>query len=641
MKAGELRIARNYMYLPGTSYLTALRGRRTIATIGAPITGLVWIKFRSGTAYLVASAGSAYYSATADGASAFSSVSTLTASAGRMQGFYSDHTDRAYFIDGVNRMRVWTGSGAMRNAGLQTPSSGTVVWSATGSKYPQDSTFYYAHSEYDSTNDIESPLCNPVQSVSTADDGTFKYTFPTTTTNGSSFDQYRCYKTQHGGNVFYRVGTIAKATTVWADGTDTDVARVDNSDILGTGFTNIDDEFLSTKEYSPMVGQGLKTNAITSTGLPPVGAIGGFFQGVFWVSGVAGYPHHVYWSNEFQPETFSPVNFMPIGNDYGDPVTAGGVCNDRQIFFTTNSIYRLNAWPSVVDPGFGLGAVRREEVTKDHGCIAKRSVTNFGVGQPNNRLFYLSTRGPMVTDGYGTWPLHADLDWSNRIINPAYAKNAVAVNYPKYQQVWLFCPSKSSTTNDIAFIYHYDSSHIKHSETVAVGKWMGPAHVRCAAAALGLEENTEGVMYIADTDGTGRVYQEDDGGSDAQLYDDANGGIWAEWETGDWPLGAESTEKRARRVFLSIVGSEEYRPRLSFAKSKATKEDHVGLTLITESGSEEMTMGRSSSKQMKTRTYRGGIWRTGTHMRFHSNYIGTGEHSVATIEIEVEEMGEA
>jgi hypothetical protein len=344
----------------------------------------------------------------------------------------------------------------------------------------------------------------------------------------------------------------------------------------------------------------------------------------------------LYFSQADFPESFSPVNFIPIENGLGDPVTGLGTANDRLIVFTTNTMYRINTLPSPTDPGFGLGLVTREEITKDHGCVAKRTVTNFGVGQPNNRLFYLSTRGPMITDGYETYPVNEDLDWSKELVNFSRISGSVAVNFPKYQQVWLFVPSKSSMTNDMAFIYHYHPNHLKKGP---VGSWLGPIHVRCQDAAIEYNDNSETRMYTADTDASGNVYREDAGPTDAQNYDDANGKIHWEWETGDNTLGEESANKRAQRVFLDVVGTDSFTPAFTYAIKKSDQENAIPLVNVTTNARTSVRFGTSNPDKIKSRTYRGGIWQTSSHFRWRMNETAAADRIISALEVELESFG--
>jgi hypothetical protein len=258
------------------------------------------------------------------------------------------------------------------------------------------------------------------------------------------------------------------------------------------------------------------------------------------------------------------------------------------------------------------------------------------VGQPNNRLFYLSTRGPMMTDAYQTWPLNEDLNWSDDLINFGQISKAVAVNFPKYQQVWLFVPSVNSQTNDIAFIYHYHPNHVKK---LPVGKWTGPVHARCAAAAVTYDQDTETRLFTADTNSSGNVYKEDSGLADASLYENAAGDINWEWETGDQPFGEESAHKRIQRVFLSVDGTDSFAPRLTYAVNQSDQENQIPLTNITKNAASTRVLGTSTIATAKSRSYQGGVWQTGSHFRWHMQETAKAERSIASFEMEVESFG--
>lgn len=631
---GELRFARNSHYLPESQKLAKLPGRTLFGAMGATVRGLSFVKFRTAGSFLIGAAGTSFYTAPVGTSESWTARATSLSGVGRMEALYHNGTDRVYVVDGVNRLRVWTGSGNMRSGGLTRPSAGTLSFlNNSATLYQSGTTFQMCHTEYDSTTGVESPPSDVARMSASAANGTFKYTFPTAT-NGSSFDKYRLYRTQHGTGIFYRLAEVASTTLRYYDGDDSEAlgSGVDNDTYWG--FRTVEDGFLSTQPTAAMVGEPLRANYITVNGTIPIGDIHGMFQNVYFITGVPGYPQDVYFAMPDFPEWFSPVNFLREENKKGDPVSGAGVANDRLIVFTLSSIFRHNTFPFPTSPGFGLGQATREEVTDDHGCVAKRSVVNFGVGQPNNRLFYLSSRGPMMTDGYETWPLNEDLNWSDRYVNTRAMSQAVAVNFPKYQQIWLFVPSRSSTVNDMAFIYHYHPNHRKHG---LVGKYTGPAHIRCGAAAVVGDSDEESRLYTADTNTTGNVYLEDNGVTDAAEYDDADGKINWEWETGD--IGQESKNRRVQRVFLDIEGDDTFDADLYVAVNKSKVEKRLELDLRTDVQASTTTFGNSDVDDEDSLTYRAGVWKTGTHFRWRMQETAAASRVIAGMEVEVETYG--
>lgn len=642
---GELVIARNCEYLPERGQLSKTKGRSLFGGMGAQAMGLSFVKFRSGAAFLIGAAGTSYYSAPVATSGSWSAIATGLTSVGRMEALYYEATDRAYISDGVNPMMVYTGSGSARVGGLRRPATGAVTLVNNGATtYIAGTTFYFCHTEYDPVNDVESAPSPVVQIASSVAGETFKYTFPAVT-NGAT-TKLRLYRSQNGGSVFYRLtpaADIASTLTRYYDGTDTEALGSSTDNLTAWGFSTFDDQFLSTRDILAMVGKPLTSNYITANGTFPIGDIMFSFQGSICVAGVRSFPQHLYFTTPGSPEMITPTNYIPIDNGYGDPIMAGITANDRALLFTLNTIYRLNALPFPTDPGYGIGIVRKEEVTKDHGCIAKRTVVNFGVGQPNNRAFYLSTRGPMMTDGYTTWPLNEDLDWSDRVVNMGAISQSVAINYPKYQQVRLYVPSKDSQTNDMCFIYHYHPSHTKQSaarETgVAVGKWAGPHSARCNAAAVAYEGNTETRLFIADTNATGNVFLEDSGLVDTQHCDDPSGAINWEWQTGDYPFEEESVHKRVQRVFVNQVGTDHFNPAFTCAVNKSAREFQVPLVNITSNQADSFAFGTSDVASELTQTYRGGVWQVGSHFRWHMQETAVADRQIASIETEVEAFG--
>ena len=634
---GELVISRNSFYEPESGALRKWPGNTLFGAVGAAVTGLSFVRFRSGSSFLIASTASDYYTAPVGTTGSWTArTSAGLTSGGKGEAVYFKDTDLAYVSDGVNRLRVWSGSGAMRAGGLTRPSVGTLTFlSNSATTYPNTATFYYCHTEYDSTNDIESAPSNVAQASATAANGTFKYVFPTVT-NGST-SHYKTYRTQHGGAVFYLIATVPVANLRYYDGDDTEALGSSYDNDNEWGFKTVDDAFLTTRATMPMIGEPLKANYITVNGTIPIGDITGTFDNSYYIAGVDSHPLDLYYSVAGQPETFPPINFVRPPVSQGDAINGAGIANDRLIVFTFNGVYRLNTFPRPTDPGFGLGLARFEEVTADHGCVAKRTVVPFGIGTSSSFLFYLSTRGPMITDGGQTWPINKDLAWDPALVNFSYISGAWARVFPKYQIIILAVPSKDSTTNDICFVYHYHPDRKKSDMT---GPWTGPLHKRVGAMAASYDTDTESRLFVADTTSDGNVYLDDNGTTDAQLYDNADGKIDWEWETGDQHLTSESTLKRAQRVFVNMAGTDDtFAPEFYYAVNKKNSMNRIAIGNITSNTAALRKVGTSFITKSQTRTYRGGVWKAASHFRWKMRELAAAERSLAAMELEVENFG--
>ena len=640
LKKGELALARNCHYEPESDSLKKVRGRTQFGAISAAAaTGLSFVSFRNGNRYLIGAADTVYAAAQVGTTGTFNPITTLGTAAGRMDAIYYNGTDRAYIMDGVNAPQVWSGSGATRAMGLSSPTgvlTGSIL--ANGlTNYRVATTFQYAFTEYDSVNDIESGPSSVLQLQSTGAGDTFKITIPPNLNAGAT--RFRFYRTQDGGDVFFRLAEFSTNFDTYYDGSNTEGSlpnRTDNTAFWG--FATVDDFFLTTRPALPMLGSPLTGNYITVNGSVPVGNILTMFENSLIISGVSGFPQDVYYSQPDNPEMFSPIYFFREENARGEPVTGMGVANDRLMAFTLNSIFRHDTLPRVTDPGFGLSVASRQEVTRDHGCVAKRSVVNYGIGEPNNRLFYLSNRGPFSTDGYTTIPLSRDLDWSNLKINFAQIAKAVAVNYPRLFQIRLFLPSKDSLTNDLFWVYHYHPSHMKEG---GIGKWTGPCHVRCDSATVVYESALETRLFIADTDSSGMVYLEDNGLVDAQLYENASGGINWEWQTGELDLGTQARNKRVGRTFLNILGTTASFPTLKYAMNQSDQEFTLQMANMTLNAPGVTQFGTSQVTANKTRMFRGGVWQTGSHIRFRMQETAASqERELVYLDMEMEDFGE-
>ncbi len=645
LSRGELAIARNCMYFPESNKLAKVPGRRLFGSVGGAITGLCFVQFRSAGAFLIVASGFQYLTTplAGGGAGIFTARATLPLAVGRIEAVYFNGADRVFISDGENRPQVWDGVGAMRNMSLEIPDDGTYEYltpSDGSTDYVTGTTFQTCHTEYDADNDIESPPCNvQVASAEQNPNSTFKYTVPGIKNTGVTNLKFRFYRSQNGGQIMYRVAEADAIRTKYYDGTLSDggdpATSWTNDDQWG--FDSVNDLFLTTQPPVDMVGEPLRANYVSVNGMPPIGSVALAFKNKHVITAIQDYPQDVHHSMADWPEQFTQVDYVREENAIGDQVVGAGIANDRLIVFTLNTIWRHNILPSPsVDPGFILGEARRENTTEDHGCVAKRSIVNFGLGQPNNRLFYVSTRGPMWTDGYTTFPLNEDLDWDRRFLNFGAMSNAVSANFAKYAQVWLFVPSKDSNENDIAWIYHYHPNHVKKN---GVGKWTGPVHVRCADAAVVYEQNTETRLFTADTNASGNVYQEDSGIIDDSHYQNAAGDIHWEWMSGDHDFGAESVLKKVHRCFINVVGVSSFSPSFKVAVNQADRERTIHLVNQTDNSRGLVTLGTSQVEDRKTRTYRGVQLQTGTHFRYHMSELGQAAREIASVELEVQGLG--
>lgn len=646
IRDGELRLARNCFYEPESTELRKIWGRSIFGTVnpGSAITGIGFVSFRQQGNFLLATAGTSLAQARVGDTGSFTSLKTLPKSAGRSEFLYYNGTDRAYIMDGVNRGQVWDGqAAATRDMGLDRPPNDlqTTVLQNSQTNYSAGSTYQYVYTEYDSVNDIESSSSEVVIVAIITNSDTIKLAIQAKHSSGTN--KFRIYKTQAGGEVFFRLAEIdaQSVESFYYDGVNTDsgTPAAENSDPLIWGFKSVEDIFLSRQPVLDMIGQPIRGNYVTVNGTPPIGDMFILFENSLCVGGVPGFPQDMYFSQADNPEQFSPVNFVKFENPRGDPLTGMGVANDRFIGFCLNSIYRLDTLPRVTDPGFGLATASRQLVTDDHGCVAKRTVVNYGIGQPNNRLFYLSTRGPMATDGYTAVPLNADMNWDKKYVNFSQIDKSFALNFPKYAVIILMVPSVSSTDPDMAFIYHYHPAHMKKS--TGVGKWTGPIHIRAIHGASVYERNTETRIFTADSNTSSTVYLEDQGSTDASNYEDSSGSINWEWETGDQRVGSEGNMKRFRRAFVSFDGTSADLPDLESAVSKRDLTYRTKLNNITRAAKRQIQLGTSLSvEEPKTVTGRAGIWRAGTHLRLRMQEIVPNvDRGISSIEVEIEPWG--
>jgi len=172
---------------------------------------------------------------------------------------------------------------------------------------------------------------------------------------------------------------------------------------------------------------------------------------------ICGDANTVYYSEPEEPEYWPIVNQFPVEPGDGDFITMLGSSYDRIIIAkrtkTYVADYREIPATEIVDPA---------RISPDIGCVGSRTFT-----QVENWSLWLADRGIALFDGRGVQHLPVSDGISDIFIDPdsprymrrnrnGLVPEAVAVNYPVRQQVWLGIPTiRSNRGFDCIIVWDY------------------------------------------------------------------------------------------------------------------------------------------------------------------------------------------
>jgi len=172
---------------------------------------------------------------------------------------------------------------------------------------------------------------------------------------------------------------------------------------------------------------------------------------------ICGDANTVFYSEPEEPEYWPIVNQFPVEPGDGDFITMLGSSYDRLIIAKRNKTYvadyREVPALEIVDPS---------RISPDIGCVGSRTFT-----QVENWSVWLADRGIALFDGRGVQHLPVSDGISDIFIdpdNPRYMRRnsnglvpeAVSVNYPVRQQVWLGIPTiRSNRGFDVIIVWDY------------------------------------------------------------------------------------------------------------------------------------------------------------------------------------------
>lgn len=126
-------------------------------------------------------------------------------------------------------------------------------------------------------------------------------------------------------------------------------------------------------------------NWTATAGTLPVGTMMVYANNRLWVSGVAGNPYSVYFSEIGDPTNWPVENVVQFSPSDGKPVTGIQVCGPYLLVFKSKSIFKI----------YDLDTGANEQVSDSAGTISPNALVSVG----ENCYFLDQRRGISVTDG--------------------------------------------------------------------------------------------------------------------------------------------------------------------------------------------------------------------------------------------------
>ncbi len=158
-------------------------------------------------------------------------------------------------------------------------------------------------------------------------------------------------------------------------------------------------------------------------------------------------------------------------------------------------------------------------------------------------MIYVSREfGLILTDGLGATQLVPDLD-IHTLIDPAFWDTVEVVDYPKYQEVWVFYTPTGGTFNSEGICIDY--SRLQQERGWFRVTW--PIEVRHVSACFAFGTDGVGRLYIINP--SGMVFVQDSGTTDDQKIVNASGHQRFQWYTERYSLGGQGVPVHILRGF--------------------------------------------------------------------------------------------
>lgn len=345
-------------------------------------------------------------------------------------------------------------------------------------------------------------------------DGNFANDF-TTVANGA-YTQPTTYFAPNNTVIASGLATVTQTAHGLADNTVLTIIDVGATDIEQGISVQIN--YVDANTFTYRIEAADTTDTITYSKTQSVGggyihmpnaSWGVYYQGRLIVPYESAGDDQFIFSDIFDSDTFDPIeNEFQGGSGIGDKLVAfHPVLNDIGLVFNQNSIFLCRGISG------SLRDVSLNEITRELGCIARRSIVNVG---PN--VIWLSYSGIHTLNITSEWnylsttvPLSDPVDSIIQDINWQYASNAIAVY--SNNRYFIALPYNGSTYNNVILVYNFLNQGWESIDTF-------PDGIQISDLVLG-EENGKEFVYLLDQNGS--IYRTDNNGSGLDYYYKDNG----------------------------------------------------------------------------------------------------------------------
>jgi len=443
--------------------------------------------------------------------------------------------------------------------------------------------FYYAVTEYDGTNDLESvwTLVTPSDNtdnnprVVLDDDNVVTITLPSAAANTTS-THWKIYRTPDGGEEPYQLGLVATipiAQTSWKD--------------LFTEWGQNDQPIPIIRHIYIQSGVGKLAEPVDLK--PPALLHLNAFKGSL-VGTSRDYPRALYYSEAGYPESW-PGSYIltkfpvPEHDELVQTVTIG----DTLLLLMKDVVLRTTDLPRYVNGTFI--AVDIAPMHGQPGCVAVGAACAYAVeGEP--RAAWVSPHGVHETNGVTARVISEDIAWETDLATASLTSSKLF--YDKKRRLLIFAyDSDGGGTNDRYFLFHMGPEQSKWN---GLPKLTGPHHGAINCLTAGMVANIYR-MYSGHVS-NGYVYLENNGTTDASLAYNASGDILFKMTT-PYVNGGDG---RQLGVYRCRVHHDAMNGALTF--THVTRRDHSGTTQTV---TKTVTAG-NNQRVVDVLVARGGDW---------------------------------